>query len=506
MLPSDERARQSIQGSRAPPPEMRSTNRVVTVVAILLSMFMAAMEATVVATAMPRVVSDLGGLEIYGWTGAAYMLASTVTMPLYGKLADLYGRRPIMLVGLALFLAGSTACGFARTIHQLIAFRALQGLGAGGLQPTAMTIVGDSFKPQERARIQGIFGAVWGIAGMIGPLLGGVIVDVLSWRWVFYINIPFGLLAGTLFVFAFHEKVEKKSHRLDFGGAVVLTLAIALVLMGASRVAPLVTLPLAGITLALFVLIERRVSEPLLPLGLLGRRIILVSSVAGALVGAVMVGAVTYLPLYVQGVLAGTPTEGGGAVAPMLVGWPVASAISGRLIPRTGYRPLVRIGFGVVLVASIIVTVLLHQGATPLALAAAMTLMGAGLGLANTALVIAVQESVPWHERGVATASTMFFRTIGGAISIGALGALLIAGLSGRVAPELLNQLVGPEHGRGIDPEVLSTLASDLHTGLSLIFDVIVALSVAAFAASLFFPYAVMKRDPTSQRQPVLGE
>ena len=304
---------------------MRKTHRPLTVVGVLLAMFMAAMEATVVGTAMPTVVEKLGGIEFYGWTGAIYMLTATVTMPLYGKLSDLYGRKPIMMLGMVAFLAGSMASGLSQTMIQLIAFRAVQGVGAGGLQPVAMTIVGDIFKPAERARIQGVFGAVWGVAAMSGPLLGGLIVHALSWRWVFFINVPFGLLSAVMLTLFFHEPLAKKDHSLDVAGTVLLASAIVALLLGASRWAPMVTLPLAMVLLAGFVVAERRAREPVLSLALLRRRIMAVSSVAGAVVGAVMSSTVIYLPLYVQAILGGSPTQAGGTVAPMLVGWPIAS-------------------------------------------------------------------------------------------------------------------------------------------------------------------------------------
>ncbi|HEY8039012.1 MAG TPA: MDR family MFS transporter [Polyangiaceae bacterium] len=467
---------------------MRKTHRPLTVAGVLLSMFMAAMEATVIGTAMPTVVEKLGGIEYYGWVGAVYMLTATVTMPLYGKLSDLYGRKPIMMLGMSIFLAGSMASGLSRSMVQLIAFRAVQGAGAGGLQPVAMTIVGDIFKPVERARIQGIFGAVWGVAAMSGPLLGGLIVRALSWRWVFFINVPFGVLSAALMVTFFHEPVEKKDHTLDVAGTALLAASIVALLLGASRFAPLVMLPLSAALLIGFVVTERRAREPVLSLALLRRRIMAVSSAAGALVGSVMSSTVIYLPLYVQAVLGGTPTQAGGTVAPMLVGWPLASALSGRLLPRTGYRPLVRIGFGVVTVASITLALLLRRGASMTALGATMFAMGTGMGLANTALLIAVQESASWEERGVATASTLFFRTIGGALAVGALGAVLAASMGDHVAAPLLNQLLGPEHGRGLDPALLAQLSGALRGGLWHVFDVVGAMSVAALAAGLLFP------------------
>jgi EmrB/QacA subfamily drug resistance transporter len=485
---------------------MRATHRPLTVVGVLLAMFMAAMEATVVGTAMPTVVEKLGGIEYYGWVGAVYLLTATVTMPLYGKLADLYGRKPIMLLGMAVFLAGSMASGLSRSMMQLIAFRAVQGVGAGGLQPVSITIVGDIFRPAERARIQGVFGAVWGLAAICGPLLGGVIVHLLSWRWVFYINVPFGAVSAAMIIAFFHEPIQRKNHKLDVLGTVLLAAAIVALLLGASRVVPLVMLPLAAALLAAFVQVERRATEPVLSLALLRRRIMAVSSVAGSLVGSVMSSTVMYLPLYVQAVLAGSPTQAGGAVAPMLVGWPAASALAGRLLPHTGYRPLVRVGFVVVAGASFAMAILLRRDTPLFAIGSTMFFMGVGMGLANTALLIAVQESASWEERGVATASTMFFRSIGGAVGVGALGTVVSAGMGEQVDPALLNQLLGPEHGRNLGAAVLALLSGQLQTGLWHVFDVIAVMSVAALGAGFLFPRRRLAQSAEAVAQAATGE
>ncbi len=473
-----------------PKPDLRArkTHRPLTVVAVLLATFMAAMEATVIATAMPTVVSDLGGVELYGWVGAIYMLASTVTMPLYGKLSDLYGRKPMLFAGLAVFLLGSTLSGVSRSMTQLIVFRGIQGIGAGGIQPVAITIAGDIFTPHERARIQGVFGAVWGIAAMVGPLLGGLLVRALSWHWVFYVNVPFGALSALVLTFAFFETPHKTAHRIDFAGMALLAGGVVALLLGASRVAPVVTLPLAVALLGGFILVERRAAEPVLPIGLLRRRIIAVSSVAGSLIGSVMTGSVVYLPLYVQALLGGTPTRAGGTITPMLLGWPIASALSGRLLPRLGYRPLIRGGFLTVALAACACYASLRGELGVAALMGSMGLLGVGMGSANTPLVIAVQESVTWGERGVATASTMFFRSIGGAIAVGALGALLAAGFGPDVPRSLLNQLVGPEHGRGLAPDVLAVISGALRDGLVRVFFAIAVLGSLAVAAGFFFP------------------
>jgi EmrB/QacA subfamily drug resistance transporter len=467
---------------------MPKTHRPLAVVAVLLSIFMAALEATVVATAMPTVVGDLGGLELYGWVGSVYMVASTVTIPLYGKLADLYGRKPILYLGLALFLAGSMASGLSRTMTQLIAFRALQGVGAGGLQPVAFTIIGDLFTPQERAKIQGIFGAVWGVAGMAGPIVGGLIVKALSWRWVFYINVPFGVLSAAVLFFSLHEKVEKKHRELDLAGAALLATAILAALLGASLVSPALTLALAAISTAGFLWVEARAKEPILPLDLMKMPVIATSSVAAALLGGLMMATVIYVPLFVQAVLGGTPTDAGTAVAPMLVGWPIASATSGRLLSRVGMRPLVRLGSIIGLCASVGVAMLLAAGASLFGVRVAMFFFGVGLGCANTSLLIAVQQAVSWERRGVATASSMFFRSIGGALAVGVLGAVLANALPSGVPAAVVNDLLGPTHGRGLDPAVVAPLAAALDGALRTVFRALAGMAVLAVVAGMAFP------------------
>jgi EmrB/QacA subfamily drug resistance transporter len=477
---------------------MRQAHRPLTVVGVLLSMFMGAMEATIIATAMPTVVEKLGGIEYYGWVGAVYLLTSTVGMPLYGKLSDLYGRKRIMVLAMAIFLVGSMASGLSQSMTQLILFRALQGAGAGGLQPVSITIIGDIFEPVERARMQGIFGAVWGVSAMSGPLLGGLIVHALSWRWVFYINVPFGLVSAFFILTFFHEPGTKHEHSLDLGGAALLTGSIVALLLGAQRYQPATMLPISAVLLVAFIAVECRVSEPVLPLALLRRNVIAVSSAAGAAVGAVMSSTVIYLPLYVQAVLAGTPTAAGATVSPMLIGWPIASTLAGQLLPRTGYRPLVRTGFTIVTLMSITLALLLREGAPALALGVTMFVMGAGMGAANSALIIAVQESAAWQERGIATASTLFFRTIGGAVAVGALGAVLASGMGPGVPAELLNRLLAPDRG-GLDPSVAAHLAGSLRTTIVHVFDLIAVISVASLAAAFLFPRMhLAKREPRS--------
>src|SRR3989440_11382029 len=467
------------------------TNRPLTVVSLLLSLSMAAMEMTVVSTAMPTVVGDLGGIHFYSWVFTAYLLTSTVTVPLYGKLADLYGRKPVLLFGIGVFLVGSMASGLARGIGTLIAFRAVQGLGAGAMQPTTLTIVGVIYNLEERSRMQGVFGAVWGVAGLVGPLLGGIIVKYLSWRWVFFINVPAGIAAAALLMIALHEDVAHRQHSLDWAGAGLLTVGLSALLFGAQGgSASAIGLPVAAVLLALFVIVERRAVEPVLPLGLFRQPVIGVATLAGALVGAGRVSMVTYVPLYVQGVLGGSPTEAGSAITPMVIGWPIASAISGRALPRVGFRVLVRSGLVISAAAAAALALLLRPGVSLHVPQAMSAIFGVGLGLANTALLIAVQTSVEWRQRGVATASTMFARTIGGTLAVGILGGILGAALrSDESIPEgAADRLLGPGHGEGLGSSVVEALSASLQSGLGIIFWAIAGIALASAVISLVFP------------------
>ena len=458
---------------------MRETNRTLTVAGLLLGLFLAAMEMTVVSTAMPTAIGDLGGVHLYAWVFAAYTLLVTVTVPIASKLGDLYGRKPVMLGGMVLFLLGSSLCGQAHSMTQLIVFRAVQGLGAGAVQPMTLTIVGDLFNIEQRAKMQGVFGAVWALAGMIGPLLGGVIVKYLSWRWVFYINLPFGLLSSVLLIVAYHENVSRTKHQLDWLGATLLTAAIV-VLLRETRGAGVSLLALFAVValVAAFVWVEGRVAEPLLPLELFRQRVMSTSSAAGALVGAGMLALVTFIPLYVQAVLGGSPTDAGTAVSPLAIGWPLASAVGGRLLPRVGFRRFVRLGMCIAAIAAAGLAVELRPGGSLTGVRLWMGVLGIGMGLANTGLLIAVQASVDWKQRGVATGSTMFFRTIGGTIAVGMLGGIVARSLA--VLPGIpasaVDSLLGPAHGRGLSPAVLASISGALSASLHTVFVVIAVL------------------------------
>ncbi|WP_373047793.1 MDR family MFS transporter [Vulgatibacter sp.] len=472
---------------------MKKTHRPLTLTALMLSMFLAAMEMTVVSTAMPTVVGDLGGIHLYAWVFTAYLLASTVMVPIFGKLADLYGRKPILLFGLAVFLAGSVASGLSATMLQLVFFRALQGFGAGAVQPIVLTVIGDIYSLEERAKVQGAIGAIWGFAGLVGPLLGGFIVKWLSWHWIFLLNVPFGLLSMGLIFFFLHESVERRAHRLDYGGAALLGAGIFALLAATSAGIGPWPLAAAVVLLAAFAWVESRAKEPILPLDLLRDRVIGLSSLAGALIGAAMMATVTYVPLFVQSVLGGSAADAGRAITPMVIGWPIASTLSGKLIPSIGFRPMIRLGLALTAASAIAVALVVDPGVPLWLVGTLMFFFGTGMGLANTALLLAVQTAVSWQRRGVATASTMFFRTIGGALSVGALGGIIAASLAAQpgVPPGAADQLLGPEHGASLPASLLRSLSGALAAGLHTSFVVIACLAALALAVGLLFPRPV---------------
>ena len=469
---------------------MPPARRRLVVAAILLSIFMSAMEATVVATAMPTVVADLHGIELYGWVGSIYMLASTVTIPLWGSLADRRGRKPVMLAGLAFFLLGSVLCGAAASMPSLVVARAVQGVGAGSLQPVAITIVGDLYTVEQRGRVQGFFGAIWGSAGIAGPLLGGLIVKALSWRWVFYVNLPFGLFSAAMLVAFFEERTERAhpARRVDVAGAITLVIAVLSLLLGVGGRHAAVTLPLAALSFVAFLAIERRAPEPVVPLSLFAHRAIAVASATGTLMGAAMMSTLMFLPLYAQAARGASPTEAGAMVAPTLIGWPIASTVCGRILPRSGPRKLVRLGLSLVCAGTLAVWLLVRADASNMSLRVAMFTFGAGMGFANTALLIAAQESVGWAQRGIATATTMFSRSIGGAVSLGALGAVLAHRLSGVVNEELLNAMLGPEHGRGVDPHAIAAASVAVDHAMLPMFTSVAVVGALALAMGMAFP------------------
>jgi EmrB/QacA subfamily drug resistance transporter len=432
-----------------------SRSALVTFGAIMLATLLAALDQTIVATALPKIVSDLNGFEHLSWVVTAYLVTSTVTVPLYGKLSDLYGRRRLFLVAITIFLVGSALCGAAQTMGQLIAFRALQGIGAGGLIPLSQAAIADLFPPRERGRYQGYISGMWGIAAVAGPLLGGTLADHASWRWIFYINIPLGLVALVVVMRTMRSQTHIREHRIDYLGAALLSGAITAILLatvwggtsypwGSWQV---IGTAAAGIALAFaFLFVERRVPEPLLPLELFRNRVVAVACAAGLVIGALLFAVTIYAPVFMQDVLGASATNSGALLIPLSAGWVVSSVIVGQLVARTGrYRIWPIVGSSLVLLGMILMTTI-GTGTTLATVSAYLVLVGIGMGVMFQVYVIAAQNAVPVSQIGVTTGQLNFYRSMGGSFAVAGLGALLTT----RLGTELVDQL--GRVGQRIDP------------------------------------------------------
>jgi EmrB/QacA subfamily drug resistance transporter len=439
-------------------------------------MFLAALEATAVATAMPTAVSEFGSLERFSWTFSAYLLASTVTVPLYGKLADLFGRKRIFLIAIGLFLVGSILCGMAGSIGQLIAFRALQGIGAGGVIPLSITIVGDIYTLEERGRIQGLYSAVWAVSSLAGPAVGGVVTELASWRWVFLFNVPFGLLAAFLVQTYLRDPEQPLGGALDVRGTVALALAsVALLLAlheggsmwGWSDARTLIALGIALVGTVLFLREQRRSREPTLPLDLFANRVIAVASAGAVAIGTLLFCLTAFVPMYTQGVLGGGPGAAGATLVPLSLAWPLTSTLAGWMLMRAGYRPLILLG-SILTLAGTILLARATQGGQRADIMIAMLVTGGGLGFMSTPYLVAVQTGVPWRRRGVATSSQQFFRTIGGAIAVALFGSVINVRLQSALGPGAsAASVLDPASRADMDPAVLDAVAGALRDGPS---------------------------------------
>jgi EmrB/QacA subfamily drug resistance transporter len=409
---------------------------------LMLSTALVALDATILATAVPSIVADLGGFSQFPWLFSIYLLTQAVTVPLYGKLADVVGRRPILFFGIAVFLLGSVLCGAAWSMPALIGARALQGIGAGAVLPMTITVVGDLYTVRERAAVQGYVASVWGASSVIGPTLGGVFSEFLSWRWIFFVNVPIGAVAAWMLLRAFHEDVRRTRRPLDVAGALLLTIGFSLLVLGLleggvawpwASGATYAVFGVAAVALAAFVVVERRAAEPVLPLWVFRRRILVGGNLGSIAIGVVLIGLTSYVPTYVQGVLGTGALVAGFALAAMTVGWPIAASLSGRIYLRIGFRDTALIGGAIVVAGSALVAMLGRTTPVPL-VAAACLVVGVGLGLMSVPTLVAAQSAVDWEGRGVVTATTMFCRNLGSAVGVAVFGAVANATLAQRFA------------------------------------------------------------------------
>ncbi|MDI3257611.1 MAG: MDR family MFS transporter [Kyrpidia sp.] len=504
---------------------MKQTNRKWVTVCLMAAMFLSAMEATIVATAMPTIAGKLGGFSQFTWVFSIFLLTQAASIPIYGKLADLYGRKPVFAAGTGLFIIGSALCGFARSMPMLIAFRAVQGLGAGAVQPIATTIIGDLYPGPERAKVQGLLSSMWAIAAIVGPALGGLLVQTIGWPWIFELNVPLGILTIAGIVLFLHERVQRKQHRIDYGGAATLFIAVTALLTAllqggvawpwnSPKILGLFAVFL--VFLALFLWIQTKAEEPMLPLTLLRRPVIAAANLCALITGGIMLGASSFLPTFAQGVLGTSAILAGGTIVTVSIGWPIASTLSGRLIWRWGYRALEVAGLlFCTLSGALYLTI--TPDTPPWYLAGCSLILGVGLGLASTTQIVAIQTSVPWQQRGIATGSNMFARILGSTLGVAAMGTVVNSALSRLLSATPLahkyqtsdpvamtNLLLDPARRALLPPGDLTVLTGALARSIHLTFWVLLAAGLVGTAVSVGMPGGVPKpaEEPERSSQP----
>ncbi|MDN4645974.1 MFS transporter [Arthrobacter sp. PsM3] len=466
------------------------SNRGPILVSLMLSTGLVAIDSTIVATAVPSIVNDIGGFASFPWLFSAYLLAQAVSVPVYAKLSDVVGRKPIILIGIGLFLLGSILCGLAWSMPALIAFRVLQGLGAGAVQPMAITIAGDIYTLTERAKVQGYLASVWAVSSVVGPTLGGVFSALGIWRGIFLVNIPLCLLAGWMLLRTFHENVERAKHRVDYLGAGLLTVSLTLIILGAleggqawgwTSVVSVAVFAGGALLFAAFILVERRAAEPVLPPWVVSRRLLATTALISFGVGAVMLGLTSYVPTFLEGALSTSPILAGLALAALTIGWPISASQSGRFYLRMGFRKTAMIGITITVIGTAVLA-LTASAPSVLLVAASCFIVGLGLGLVATPSLIAAQSSVDWNERGVVTGANLFARSIGSSIGVAVFGAVA-------------NAIYAGTPGGNADPHSVVSASGA-------VFLAVLAAAVLTVVAVIAMPAADKKTTAHSTRDP----
>jgi EmrB/QacA subfamily drug resistance transporter len=473
-------------------------------VAMLVAILLVAIDVTVVSTAMPRIIADLSGLSLTSWVFAVYTLTTCVTTPIYGKLADLFGRRIVFAIGVVLFVLGSMLSGAAQTMTQLIWFRAFQGIGAGAVMPITFTIIGDLFPGEQRARMQGLFSSVWGIAGLLGPLIGGLFVDHFSWRWVFYINLPVGLISLILVLVFLHESFERKAQKIDYYGALTFTIGVSALLYallnGGQKYAwnSSVVVGLfvtAAVFIGLFLWVETKAPQPLVPLSLFQIPVIAVSNVIGFLASCVLIGANVYLPMWIQMILGHTATSSGLTLMPMSIAWPIGATLAGRFMYRLGSKATSVIGAVLIVAGSAWLTAV-SLDSPYWYFVGVMVVLGLGMGYALTPTTVLIQSAVGWAMRGAATASNTFVRSLGQTVGIAAFGTWFNNSLANYAKAHGakawvggdMNHVLGAGAAAKLPSFVLALIRQGLAHSMHQIFIVVFAISLLNLFAALCLP------------------
>lgn len=482
----------------------KTTNRRMVSAAIMVSMLLVALDTTIVTTAMPHIVKQLSGLKLISWVFAIYLLTTAITTPIYGKLADMFGRKPIFLFGIVLFVIGSMLSGAAQSMLQLIWFRAFQGLGAGAVIPLSITIFGDIYTGEERGRMQGLVSSVWAFAGLLGPLAGGLFVDYVSWRWIFYINVPVGIAATMLIISFLHESQSEHSRKnIDYLGAALFTVAMGSLLYAlisggeayawnSPTIIALFTV--AFVFLGIFLAVEAKAKNPMLPLSIFKIRVIAISNIVGFVASSVLIGVNVYLPIWIQVLLGHSATSSGLVLMPMSLAWPLASTLAGRYMYRIGSK--VTVVFGTALISIGSAWLLFVNTASPYwFFVGIIILIGFGMGASSTPLIVLIQSAVRWNLRGVATASNSLTRTLGQTVGIAVLGTAFNNSLNSYVQTHLPGGWQGRDISNAlmsastnIPPGILEQLRSGMAHSLHLLFILIFALAIATLLLSIILP------------------
>jgi EmrB/QacA subfamily drug resistance transporter len=489
-------------------PAIAASRRQLVLAASLMATFMAAVESSIVATAMPTIVADLGGFRLLSWVFAAYLLTMAVSVPVYGRLADAYGRKRVFYAGTGLFLVGTTLCGFAPTMVALVLFRAIQGLGAGAIQPISVTVLGDIYAPAERARVQAYSSSVFGVSAIVGPALGAFIVEKLHWSLVFWINLPIGVAAILMYGLFLHERIAPRKRRIDYVGGMLLTVGVGAVMFALVQARTLGTgsVPLAVFGLAALAGLavhERRTPEPIVPYRLWRNRIIALGNLGTFGTGAAMMGVSAFLPAYVQGVMGKSPGVAGFALGCQSVSWTFGTLAAARVMIRASYRMSAVIGGVLLVIGGAMLTLLQPTSGVAWAVAGSLV-MGLGIGFCNPVYLVSIQASVGWEERGAATGSVMFMRILGSSWGAALLGAILNFGVYRHLpdAGDAVNRLLEPALRQSLGAQQTAHLAAAVAASLHEVYLVVALIAALTLLVSIFYPAGLSPIRPVTRASP----